>query len=221
MIGGPDPLVFGRIWDDIQQHEQFIANQDWGAARPGHPEGTIGAHIRELHENLRLLRRHGFVTEPMLFWRLNIAIYVHDTFKPNSHARRPGSKAPPIDDPDSHASIAREFLAQYTDDPVLLATVQWHDEPFAIWRKIAYQRKVNETRWERLMGNIPDWPTFVTFCIIDGISGDKTVEPVNWFVHRLLTADRIRADEALRYGEMIASLDQTRDDRARAARGES
>ena len=39
----------------------------------------------------------------------------------------------PITDPKSHASLARGFLATHCDDADLLAMLQYHDEPFALY----------------------------------------------------------------------------------------
>jgi hypothetical protein len=35
---------------------RYLKNLDWGEARPGHPEGTVRAHIAEIEPNLEALR---------------------------------------------------------------------------------------------------------------------------------------------------------------------
>lgn len=172
---------------------RYLANLDWGSPRRGHPEATIRAHIEELSMNLLAI-------EPQLsteeFWKLTVLIHVHDTFKPDSHARRvgPPHKSPPtILDPDSHASIARAFLAEFTDDQSMLATVQYHDEPFALYRQWKHKGKLNVARFEELLKAIPDWDLFLAFVIIDGTTAGKSqaaqeagltsvTEPRDWFL---------------------------------------
>src|SRR4051812_5021505 len=98
------------LLDQIQADERYQANLDWGQPRSGHPEGTVRAHLLELEENLATLRRRLRADEVD---SLRVLIHVHDTFKPDALA------GVPITHPRSHASLARSFLAEFTDDPVL------------------------------------------------------------------------------------------------------
>src|SRR5688500_13914583 len=118
--------TYRRIITDPRYQE----NLDWGKPRKGHPEGSIRAHIKELDQNLASMRS-GLTDED--YWKLKILIHVHDTFKPEAH------DGVPITDPRSHASLARAFLAEYCDDDDLLAMVQLHDVPYALWR--AYEHR--------------------------------------------------------------------------------
>ncbi len=45
-----------EIFDAITCDKRYQRNLDWGEVRPGHPEGTIRAHIAELERNLAQLR---------------------------------------------------------------------------------------------------------------------------------------------------------------------
>lgn len=201
--------IFYRITGDTR----YQANVDWGAPRKGHPEATIRAHILELEANLEAMR--ALLSEDEL-WKLQILIHVHDTFKPDSHARRPGSASPAILDPDSHASIARAFLAEYTDDPAMLATVQYHDEPFALYRHWKHKGKIKQARFEALLEAIPDWDLFIAFVIIDGTTAGKSLaaqeaglstvtEPREWFLTQI--ADRVTTRWT---GETVRRMEQAR-----------
>jgi len=201
--------LLGRIVADPSDQ----ANLDWGSPRKGHPEATIRAHIHELGSNLNALSPELSDDE---YWKLAILIHVHDIFKPDSHAMRTGSYAPPILDPDSHASIARAFLAEFTDDVSMLATVQYHDEPFALYRQWQRKGRYNPVRFESLLTAIPDWDLFVAFLIIDGTTAGKSLaaqdeglssvtEPREWFLHAIQgrvttrwTGETVRMVEAAR-----------------------
>lgn len=57
----------------------------------------------------------------------------------------------PITDPKSHASLARGFLATHCDDADLLAMLQYHDEPFALYRQFESKGKYNQDRFNALL----------------------------------------------------------------------
>lgn len=182
---------------------RYLANLDWGEPRRGHPEATIRAHIAELEANLVPMIASGL--SDVEIGQLRVLIHVHDTFKPDSHTRRPGSVAPPILHPDSHASIARAFLAECTDDLAMLATVQYHDEPFALWRQWSQRGRFNLDRWQALLAAIPNWDLFIAFLIIDGTTAGKSTAPREWFLDQIAglvttrwTAEIVRAVERFR-----------------------
>ncbi len=157
----------------IQVDERYQNNLDWGRPRAGHPEGTVRAHIRELEENLDILRTRLLAEE---IERLLVLIHVHDTFKAEANS------GVAITHPQSHASLARAFLAEFTDDPLLLAIVQYHDEPFALWRQHKHRGYCSEDRFEQLLTNIGDWHLFGAFLLIDGCTPGKGSETLEWFL---------------------------------------
>lgn len=159
-------------WRAITADERYQQKLDWGAPRRGHPEGTVRAHIRELDANLARLRPR--LTDAD-YWKLKLLIHVHDTFKAEA------LRGCPIAHPQSHASLARAFLAEFCDDPDLLAMVQWHDEPFALWRG-ARGGQADSRRLERLLNHIADWSLFTTFLAIDNCTDGKNREPLVWFL---------------------------------------
>ena len=113
--------AFGAVTAD----PRYLAKLDWGEARPGHPEGTVRAHIAEIEPNLEQLRAKLSDED---YWKLKLLVHTHDSFKAES---KPGVA---ITDPKSHASLARAFFESHCDDADLLAMVQYHDEPFALFR---------------------------------------------------------------------------------------
>ena len=58
-------LIFGRLVRDTR----YAANLDWGAPRPGHPEGSIRAHIVELERNLEIMRPQ---LDEVQYWKLKL-----------------------------------------------------------------------------------------------------------------------------------------------------
>jgi hypothetical protein len=163
---------YRSIFAAVIADPRYFANLDWGEARPGHPEGTVRAHIAEIEPNLEALRARLSEED---FWKLKILIHTHDTFKGES---QPGVA---ITDPRSHASLARAFLAAHCDDADLLAMVQYHDEPFALYRQFESKGKYHRERLEALFNAIRDWNLFLAFTLIDGCTAGKSREPLEWF----------------------------------------
>ncbi|QDU59671.1 hypothetical protein Pan216_05030 [Planctomycetes bacterium Pan216] len=163
------------ILAELQADCRYQENLDWGEPRSGHPEGSIRQHLDELQRNLDQLRPR---VSDGHYWKLRILIHVHDSFKPDA---KPGVS---IEDPRSHASLARAFLAEYCVDADLLAMVQYHDEPYALWRKSG-GAGCDEKRLARLIERIDDWDLYSAFLIIDGCAEGKSREPLVWFFRQI------------------------------------
>jgi hypothetical protein len=162
---------YKAAFDAIIQDSRYQRNLDWGESRPGHPEGTVRAHIREIERNLEALCAR--LSEPD-YWKLKLLIHAHDSFKAEAE------RGVAITDPKSHASLAREFLATHCPDADLLAMVQYHDEPFALWRQFHAKGKYNQERFATLLSTINDWNLFLAFNIVDGCTEGKGREPLVW-----------------------------------------
>jgi hypothetical protein len=169
-------LNYKEIFDAILSDHRYQRNLDWGEVRPGHPEGTIRAHIAELERNLDVLRAK--VSERD-YWRLKVLVHTHDTFK--AHAQ----SGAPIVAPNSHASLARAFLAEFCNDADMLAMVQYHDEPYALWRQLKVKGRFNEERLTALLTRIRDWNLFLAFNIVDGCTEGKQREPLRWLFRQV------------------------------------
>jgi hypothetical protein len=167
---------YEKIFEAIRRDPRYRRNLDWGEARPGHPEGTVRKHIAELERNLESLRSKVSRAD---YWRLKVLVHTHDAFK------REAKAGAAIASPDSHASLARVFLAEYCDDADLLATVQFHDEPFALWRRFEITGKVDQSRLTVLLSAIRDWNLFLAFCIVDGCTEGKGREPLRWWFQQV------------------------------------
>ena len=148
----------------IRRSSEYQSGIAWGKPRRGHPEGTIARHIEELESRLACTQQPMSRRQRA---RLRLLIHVHDTFK--GKARR-GAR---ILEADSHASLARVFLARYCGDRDLLAMVQHHDLPYSIYRR---QPAGGATLQERLKGlatEIRDWELFSRFLSLDASTAGK------------------------------------------------
>jgi len=163
--------TYQTAFDAILQDPRYLANLDWGKPRAGHPEGTVRAHIAEIERNLEALRPK---LDDVEYSKLKLLIHTHDSFKAEA---APGVA---ITDPKSHASLARAFLAEFCDDTDLLAMVQYHDEPYALWRQVEHKSSYNAKRFEALLNAIRDWNLFLAFNIIDGCTEGKGRKPLIW-----------------------------------------
>ncbi|HEX6963460.1 MAG TPA: hypothetical protein VF175_16455 [Lacipirellula sp.] len=162
---------YEAILAEIVRDPRYAKNLDWGVPRHGHPEGSIRNHIADLEANLAVLRPK---LSDVDCWKLRLLIHTHDTFKPDAELNIP------IIHPRSHSSLARAFLAEYCPDPDLLAIVQFHDEPYALWRQLKHRGKYDQGRMDALLRNIRDWNLYLAFIIIDGCTAGKGREPLYW-----------------------------------------
>lgn len=175
----------------IQNDPRYQRNLDWGEPRPGHPEGTVRAHIAELERNLETLRPR--LTDEEC-GKLRLLIHTHDTFKGEA------AHGVAITHPQSHASLAGAFLAEFVTDRDLLAMVQYHDEPYALWRQARHREGgVNEARLQALREAIGDWTLFLAFTIVDGCTEGKGREPLEWLFRSIAgtVASRITEGDLL------------------------
>jgi hypothetical protein len=80
---------------------------------------------------------------------------------------------------------ARRFAERYTDDERLLATIELHDGPYSIWRRMQRKGKLHERAWDAMMGRIHDRELFLRFIELDGSTEGKNPEPIRWFREEL------------------------------------
>ena len=154
--------------------ERLLEGLGWGKPRKGHPEGTVGAHVADL---LRTLEDWG-EPEPRRS-ELRFLALVHDSMK-----YRVREWLPKVGE-NHHAMRARRFAERYTSDERLLATIEQHDRPYSLWRKMRRTGRLDERGMERMLERIPDRDLFVRFLELDGSTEGKNPQPVGWLKEEL------------------------------------
>ena len=149
----------------------------WGKPRKGHPEGSIGAHVADLLATIDRWEE----PEPRRS-ELRFMALVHDTLKNRVQHWRPRTGE------NHHAMRARRLAEGYTDDDRLLTTIELHDRPYSIWKKMRRRRRVDRKRLARLLGRIEDPDLFMRFLELDGSTEGKNPEPIRWFREQLRSA---------------------------------
>jgi len=175
-----------KIVEQVMADSRYLKNIEYGRPRSGHPEGKVRLHIAELEAILEKLAP-GISEEQ--YWKLKFLIHVHDAFKadaiPNS----------PIESPNSHASLARKFASEFTDDVDLLNMLQYHDVNFALWKEYAATGSYDFDRFSKLLETIIDWDLFLMFLIIDGSTNGKDPAKLRWFIREVRKSKATVVDE--------------------------
>jgi HD domain len=169
----------------VAEQPELLEGLAWGEPRTGHPEGAVGTHVSHLLETLDQMGETGERRELLRFMAL-----VHDSFKYQVRERLPRVGE------NHHAMRARRFAERFTDDERLLAAIELHDRPYALWRKLKRRGKLDERAFNRMMRRIPDPDLFLRFIQLDGSTEGKRPEPIEWFRDELVRRGFIDAQAA-------------------------
>lgn len=171
------PIDYQNACTFVARDPRFLKNIEYGIPRDGHPEGKVKNHIEHLQELLIGIMHLISLEE---YWRLKLAIMTHDSFKMESQRNVRTT------DYNSHGSIAARYLFDLVVDPGLAAVVQYHDEPFAIFRKQEHTSRFDQERWQKFWDQIVEKRLFVIFHMLDGSTPGKKPERIIWFHHKAL-----------------------------------
>ena len=160
----------GELEQAVEHDPDLVEGLAWGKPRKSHPEGRIGNHVADL---LGCIDEAGEAGERRA--ELRFIALVHDSFKGDVKPWLPRSGE------NHHAARARRFAERYTDDERLLATIELHDRPYALWRKMRRKGRLDERAFDKMLGRIPDHELFLRFIEIDGDSEAKDPGPIQWF----------------------------------------
>ena len=165
---------------------ELLKGLAWGEPRAGHPEGAVGIHVSHL---LKTLDRSGVTGEQRE--ALRFMALVHDSFKYQVRERLPRIGE------NHHAMRARRFAERFTDDERILASIELHDRPYALWRKLQRRGKLDERAFERMIDRIRRDPElFLRFIELDGSTEGKRPEPIAWFRDELVKRGLVDCDSA-------------------------
>ena len=142
----------------------------WGKPRSGHPEGSVGTHVADLLETIDRWGEQGERRAQLRF----LAV-IHDAFKFQVRNWLPKTGS------NHHAARARRHAERFTQDERLLATIEQHDRPYALWRKLRRSGRLDEPAFQRMLERIPDLGLFVRFVELDGSTEGKDPAPIEWF----------------------------------------
>lgn len=167
-----------KILNLIKSNSRYQRNIEFGEPRSGHPEGKVKFHIKDLEANLEKIKaRHSLSDE--YYWKLMFLIHVHDTFKAEV------KKDSPILYERNHATLAREFARQYTDDTDLLQMLKFHDMNYKLWKEYRKTGLFNVEELQTMLQSIVDWDLFLLFIIIDGCVVGKDYSKIPWFINEV------------------------------------
>ena len=158
----------------VTSDPELLDGLAWGEPRTGHPEGSVAAHVQDLLEQLETW------DEPAeRRWQLRFIALVHDSFKDDVIERLPKVGR------NHHADRARRFAERYTDEADVLGTIQHHDRPYALWRKMRRKGQLDERGFQKMLDDITNLDLFVRFVELDGSTDGKTPEPIVWLREEL------------------------------------
>jgi hypothetical protein len=170
----------------VTAEPELLEGLAWGEPRAGHPEGPVGVHVSHL---LQTLDRSGITGEQREC--LRFMALVHDSFKYQVRERLPRFGE------NHHAMRARRFAERFTDDDRILAAIELHDRPYALWRKLQRRGKLDERAFQRMLDRIRRDPElFLLFIELDGSTEGKRAEPIAWFRNELVKRGLVDPDSA-------------------------
>jgi hypothetical protein len=166
----PESELERRLVED----PELLSGLAWGRPRRGHPEGSVGVHVADLLGTIDRWDETGARRAELRFIAL-----VHDalTFRVREWLPKSGEN--------HHAVRARRLAERYTDDERLLATIELHDRPYALWRRQRRAARPDATGLERMLARIPDVDLFVRFVQLDGSTEGKDPAPIEWLQDEL------------------------------------
>jgi hypothetical protein len=157
----------------IVSEAEFIEGAKYGKPRPGHPEGQVVYHIREVLDNVEKYSNAENRAE------LRLIALIHDTFKYKVDNTKPKSGE------NHHAMIARRFAEKFpTISNAVLEIIELHDEAYNAWQQGGRKGKWwhAEDRAKRLIKRLGDnIDLYLVFYQCDNETGDKDQDNCNWF----------------------------------------
>lgn len=165
----PETELEKRIVTDAE----FIEGVAYGKSRPGHPEGKVIYHIREVLDNIE---KYSEMRE-----NLRLIALIHDTFKYKVDQTKPKSGE------NHHAMIARRFAEKFIQIPQdVLDVIELHDEAYNAWQQGGrkgnwYKAEERATSLIKKLGTSDRIKLYVAFYKCDNETGDKEQDNYEWF----------------------------------------
>lgn len=96
--------------------------------------------------------------------------------------------------PYNHATLAKEYASEFTNDADLLNTIQYHDENYKLWKEYLQTGQYSSDRFQNLLETIKNWDLFLMFIIIDGCTKGKDYAKLGWFINEVKKYRTTRVD---------------------------
>lgn len=152
----------------------LCAGWAWGRPRPGHPEGAVGTHVAHVLAGIDASGETASRRSELRFLAL-----VHDALKHEVRDCLPNAGE------NHHAMRARRHAERYTSDERLLSTLELHDRPYSLWRRLRRRGKLDERDFDRMLERVADPLLFLRFVELDSSTEGKNPEPVSWLTREL------------------------------------
>ncbi|HEX2070089.1 MAG TPA: hypothetical protein VHF90_00380 [Thermoleophilaceae bacterium] len=154
----------------IAEDPVLLRGLAWGEPRAGHPEGPVGRHVADLLDTIDAWGERGQRRAHLRFVAL-----LHDALKYKVRDWLPHQG------PNHHAARARRVAEGYVEDERLLATIELHDRPYGIWRRMRRTGKLDDRAFRDMLERVPDRALFLRFVELDGSTEGKDPAPIDWF----------------------------------------
>jgi hypothetical protein len=142
----------------------------WGVPRPGHPEGQVINHVRDVLANVDRFAPDddGGVRRA----QLRLIALLHDICKCDARLGGP-----------HHGKLARRVAEDHVDDPDVLDVIELHDEAYACWRLLDRGRVLAaHARADALLDRIGHClELYLAFYRCDTLTEGKHRGPLEWF----------------------------------------
>jgi hypothetical protein len=115
---------------------------------------------------------------------------VHDLFKAEEQKKTPALHAK------NHASLAKVYASQFTDDADILNIIQFHDENYYLWREYSQTGVYDRDRFQGILNTVKNWDLFLMFIIIDGCTEGKEPAKLTWFIDEVRKYKKTRVDSS-------------------------
>lgn len=171
-----DAWMLAAVLDDIKKDDRYIHGIGF-KIRDKELSSSIKDHISKLEENLNILSKK-FSLSDTEYWSIMFLIHTHDTMKMHSI---PNSK---INDRFSHCSLGKDFASEFCKDDDLLAMIQYHEEPFALYRRNVKEGKNIDERLNQMFEAISNWRLFLIFMIVDNCVNGSSRIPMAWMIEK-------------------------------------
>jgi hypothetical protein len=158
---------------------EFLTGVDYGKPRPGHPEGKVLYHIKDVLDKIGEfhLDRHYYEKS-----KLRLIALTHDTLKYKV------DKSMPRVGQNHHGFFARQYLEQFCQDQDVLQIVEKHDDAYNIWnsgQKTGKWTKANSLARKLVHELDKNLNLYLAFYQCDNSTGNKNPEPYNWFSNQI------------------------------------